>query len=167
MTEVGSHERSKKSSSSIPLEEGSEQYPSQFLKERHQERDNDQRGFLTPQDRELLINQVEGGDLTKEQRFRIRKRLKNGIKDFELISHSVEEIDKKMVFREIADEDDSYNYLAHLGALVYEAVDASGYDSEEFIEDSIQIAEDLDDVHDIGFVDINPPSKKEIKQRSD
>ena len=167
MTEVGSHKSWNESPPLSWSDDDSDETLSSFLKERHEERDRDQRGFLTPKDRELLIEQLEGEKLTKEQRYRIRKRLRNGIKDFEFVSHCVEGSDKKKVFREIADEDYSYNYFAHLGALVYEAVDASGYNSEEFIQDSIRIAEELDDSQSVNVgISIDHSSDKDIKYRS-
>jgi hypothetical protein len=167
MTEVSSHKHRDESPSSSWSDSDSDESLSSFLKERHGDRDSDQRGFLTPKDRELLIQELEGEKLTKEQRYRIRKRLRNGIKDFELVSHCVENSDKKRVFREMADEESSHNYFAHLGALVYEAVDASGYDSEEFIEDSIRIAQELDDDQgiDVG-ISIDNSSGEDIKHRS-
>jgi hypothetical protein len=167
MTEVGSHKHRNESPPVSWSGGDSDESQSSFLKERHEERDSDQRGFLTPKDRELLIERLEGEKLTKEQRYRIRKRLKNGIKDFELVSHCVEDSDKNMVFRGIADEECSYNYLAHLGALVYEAVDASGYDSEEFIQQSIRIAEELNDSQNINVgISIDNSSDEDIRPRS-
>jgi hypothetical protein len=74
----------------------------------------------------------------------MRNRMENGVKDFELVSHALDEVDRKKVFREILEEDSGYDYIVHMGALLYEAAELSDHSLERFVEQSVKIAEDCD-----------------------
>lgn len=126
-----------------------------FLRERHSER---KRGFLTPQDRKILYTNPGEADLTRTQRYRIRQRLQNGVKDFELISNCFDEVDRDKVFDDLLAEEQGYNYLVHMGALLYEAIEQSNYSSESYIEEVIEVSEGQKYIDHV-MVDITRSSK--------
>lgn len=136
MTETTQHK-------SVSEEENETEYTQStihdFLRERHNQRDH---GFLTPQDRSLLLDSTRS--LDRNQRYRIRSRMESGIKDFELISHSLDSVDRKKVFRDILAEDSGYDYIVHMGALLYEAAKESDYSLERFVEESVKVAEECE-----------------------
>ncbi|MFB6245172.1 MAG: hypothetical protein ABEJ03_02385 [Candidatus Nanohaloarchaea archaeon] len=110
------------------------------LEDRHQgDRD---RGLLTERDREYLL---ENGEDEPATRYRIRKRVKNALRDWELVDRCMGASDLRESFRQLFEEDrDSfppektpYQYLVSIGTMVYEALDDTTAGYERFVEDVI------------------------------
>jgi hypothetical protein len=107
-----------------------------LLSDRHTDRD---RGFLTAKDRSYLLSS-DGSD--SATRYRIRKRVKNAVRDFELLDHRMDRVDMRKVVMELFEDDvDAYDYFVSLGVTVYEALDDTTVDMEEFVEDVITRAQ--------------------------
>lgn len=65
-----------------------------------------ERGVLTPDDRNYLIGEKELSDQAERNtRFRIRKRLKNSLFDFNILYDYLPSEDRKQVFEEVFDAD--------------------------------------------------------------
>lgn len=79
------------------------------------------RGILSPADREYLHGRKE--DLTEQSkrdtRYRIRKRVENGIYDMALLAKNLDPDDRKQIFKKIFDNEDQPGaYTLAVGFLV-------------------------------------------------
>lgn len=108
--------------------------------DRHEDRP---RGMFTDGDRQFLSpeNDVEemNDQTVRNRRYRIRKRIKNTIKDFEIFSKLVPSTDRESAIKDIAEE--NIDYLIEIGVLLYLEFDSVDIPKRKFLESVIEEGE--------------------------
>lgn len=76
---------------------------------------------------------------TRTRRYQLRKRIKDGIKDFEILSRCLEERDVSQVFNSLNTE--NREYIKELGIFVYLGFKQTNLDGKRFLKELIEEAE--------------------------
>ncbi|WP_121820407.1 hypothetical protein [Halostella salina] len=101
------------------------------------------RGVLTTADREYLLGERE---LSHEQskrnaEARIRRRIENGILDFDLLTHYLDEADRRQVFAGAADDEALIDAVTAMLSFAYIGLKEQGVDFERVLEPAVRGAE--------------------------
>lgn len=102
------------------------------------------RGILSPADRELLLGEA---DMDHEQsrrnaEARIRQRVIDSIKDFDLLVHALKEKDRQQIFTKSVDDPEFINGLTTMLSFVYLGLKESGIEFSHVLEPAIHRAEE-------------------------
>lgn len=107
------------------------------------------RGILTPADRAYLGGDTEFESVQSERnaRARIRNRVYEAVRDFELLVERLPERDRKLVFEKRFDDAGTEGFDALVSALafLYLAVGETGLEFETVLREAINVAEATDD----------------------
>ncbi|WP_114575550.1 hypothetical protein [Saliphagus sp. LR7] len=104
------------------------------------------RGILTPSDRAYLRGEHEPGSVQSERntRGRIRERVFESLRDFELLIEHLPERDRELVFEKRLEELDgpeAFDALVAAMAFLYRGAEDSDADVEEVLREGIALAE--------------------------
>lgn len=110
------------------------------IRKRHIERD---RGGLTSGDREFLMDREASESLNaqtiRNRRYRIRKRIVNSMKDFEVAARWLPASDRKSVFESL--HESNRDYLKEIGVFLYLGFQDLGAGKKRFLKEVIEEAE--------------------------
>ncbi|MBB6647982.1 hypothetical protein [Halobellus ruber] len=110
------------------------------IREQHLDRE---RGILTRKDRELLMDEPEdtntNAQAVRNRRYQIRKRVKNSIKDFDILSRCWEKRDRELVFESLVNN--KRGYLKEVGIFLYLGFQDLGAGKKRFLKEVIEEAE--------------------------
>jgi len=101
------------------------------------------RGVLTTADREYLLGERElSHDQSKRNaEARIRRRIENGILDFDLLTHYLDEADRRQVFAGAADDQALIDALTAMLSFAYIGLKEQGVDFDRVLEPAVRGAE--------------------------
>jgi hypothetical protein len=104
------------------------------------------RGILTGSDRAYLRGETEFASVQSERnaRARIRDRLFEGVRDFELLVEHLDERDRKLVFEKRfgnADGAEAFDALVSSLALLYRGIGDTDLDFGEVLNEAVNVAE--------------------------
>ncbi|MFC4988754.1 hypothetical protein [Saliphagus infecundisoli] len=104
------------------------------------------RGILTPSDRAYLRGEYEPGSVQSERntRERIRERVFESLRDFELLIEHLPERDRGLVFEKRLEELDgpeAFDALVAAMAFLYRGIEDSDADVEEVLREGVALAE--------------------------
>lgn len=104
-------------------------------------KENRGRGMLTPTDREYLAGQSDdlGAQQERNRRYKIRKRVVNGIRDAVFLSQQVRS-DRKQVFEKFR-RGDNRDRLVEFGVYIYRGLKDSGAEKSELLAEVVEEAE--------------------------
>lgn len=100
---------------------------------------NSHGGLLTPSQRELLENPDE---MTDQQRYRLRRRIRQGITDFAYLANRLPPKERELIFEQKGGQKDAdfYNGLWHMFQFAYLGV-PDAIDFEQLLEGALYDAE--------------------------
>lgn len=101
------------------------------------------RGVLTTADREYLLGERElsHAQSARNAEARIRRRIENGILDFDLLTHYLDEADRRQVFAGAADDEALIDALTAMLSFAYIGLKEQGVDFERVLEPAVRGAE--------------------------
>ncbi|NHN47087.1 hypothetical protein G9464_05675 [Halostella sp. JP-L12] len=102
-----------------------------------------ERGLLTEADREFLLGEVEmeHEQSKRNAAARIRRRIENGILDFDLLVHYLDGRDRRQVFDAVAEDEAFLDGLAAMVSFAYIGLKEQGVDFERVLEPAVRGAE--------------------------
>lgn len=102
-----------------------------------------ERGLLTEADREFLLGEVEmeHEQSTRNAAARIRRRIENGILDFDLAVHYLDERDRRQVFERATEDQAFLDGLVAMVSFAYIGLKEQGVDFERVLEPAVRGAE--------------------------
>lgn len=115
------------------------------------------RGMLSPADRALLLGEA---DMDHEQsrrnaEARIRQRVVDSIKDFDLLIHTLKEKDRRQIFTKSVDDPEFIDSLMMMLAFAYLGMKESGIEFAHVLEPAIRRSEESHAANTLGtMVDV-------------
>lgn len=101
------------------------------------------RGILTPADRAYLRGDRSFGSVQSERnaRARIRDRVYDGVRDFELLVERLDDRDRELAFESRGGGVETFDGLVATLAFVYRVADDAGLDFERVVTEAVNVAE--------------------------
>jgi hypothetical protein len=115
------------------------------------------RGILSPADRELLLGEV---DMDHEQsrrnaEARVRQRVVDSIKDFDLLVHALKSKDRQQIFTKSVDDPEFIDGLTMMLSFAYLGMKESGIEFSHVLEPAIRRTEEAHAANTLGsMVDV-------------
>lgn len=101
------------------------------------------RGVLTTADREYLLGErtMSHDQSRRNAEARIRRRIEQGILDFDLLVHYLDGTDRRQVFADVADDEALIDGLTAMISFAYIGLKEQGVDFERVLEPAVRGAE--------------------------
>lgn len=116
-----------------------------------------QRGILSPADREYLLGEAEMDheQSRRNAEARIRQRVVDSVKDFNLLVHTLEPKDRRQIFEKSIDDPAFIDGLRTMLSFVYLGLRESGVEFGHVLEPAIRRTEEVHAVNTLGrMVDV-------------